>query len=171
MDRQPSTPITFSSEAFVISGLINTKSFLGLGGASSLSSSSSSPSAYSTTASCCEMLIWGAASPTPGASRIVSIMSSINVCRSLSNFVTGFALRLKMGSGKFTICLNAMLVKFLFFADACLDNGVWTSVRTLMGVSDRLSEIHVIHGLVIHQGVYLIIFFKIIHALTGQTGF
>jgi poly(3-hydroxybutyrate) depolymerase len=53
-----------------------------------------------------EPVVW----PTPGASRIVSIMSSIRVCRSLSNLVTGFALRRKMGSGKNTISLNAMLL-------------------------------------------------------------
>jgi hypothetical protein len=56
------------------------------------------------------MLICGAASPTPGASRMVSIILSIKVCNSLSNLVTGFALRRKIGSGRLTIGSKAILI-------------------------------------------------------------
>jgi hypothetical protein len=71
------------------------------------------PSEYSTTINCSEILTCGAASPTPGASRMVSIMSSIKVCKFLSNFVIGFALRRRTGSGTVTICLKAILFSFL----------------------------------------------------------
>ena len=54
------------------------------------------------------ILFLGLFRPTPGASRMVSIMSSIRVCRFLSNLVTGLALRRKTGSGKVTIVRSAI---------------------------------------------------------------
>src|SRR5258706_11650480 len=76
MDRQPSAPSTISSETATISGLTTTYR-LGSGGSAS-SGAPSGVSAYSMTAMRWPTATWGAARPTPGAARMVAIMSSIN---------------------------------------------------------------------------------------------
>src|SRR3990170_1212105 len=69
-------------------------------------SSSSSP--YSTTITRKGTFTWGAASPTPGAARIVSTKSSMIVCRSFPKSVTLRALRRKVGWGRVMISRAAI---------------------------------------------------------------
>src|SRR5215211_7047134 len=64
----------------------------------------------------CESPICGAARPTPGASRIVSTMSSTKILRFLSNVVTGCALRRNTGSGSVTILRRVICWIYLCFS-------------------------------------------------------
>src|SRR3990170_8932944 len=103
MERQPSLPLTVSVEWRTISGLATMNSFGGLGGASGSSAGSSSGSAYSTRISLWLRPTWGAASPTPGATLMVSSMSSASRWSSLSNTLILRARVRSTGSGRVTI--------------------------------------------------------------------
>src|SRR3990170_4071949 len=109
MERQPSLPLTVSVEWRTISGLATMNSFGGLGGASRSSAGSSSSSAYSTRISLWLWPSWGAASPTPGAARIVSSMSSASRWTLPSKTLILRARVRNTGSGRVTILWILMI--------------------------------------------------------------
>src|SRR3990172_8460527 len=106
MERQPSLALTVSVEWRTISGLATTNSFGCTGGASG---SSSSGSAYSTRISLWLWPSWGAASPTPGAARIGSSMSSARRWNLLSKTLILRARVRQTGSGSVTILRILMI--------------------------------------------------------------
>src|SRR3990172_1187617 len=106
MERQPSLALTVSVEWRTISGLATTNSFGCTGGAAGASSSGS---AYSTRISLWLWPSWGAASPTPGAARIVSSMSSASRWTLPSKTLILRARVRNTGSGRVTILWILMI--------------------------------------------------------------
>ena len=97
MERQPSSWIAVSSETPTISGLMKTCGFFG-----------SSFLATSMVTMRCGAPTWIAASPTPGASYMVSNMSSTSLRTSAVIFFTGSETSRNRLSGRMRISRSAM---------------------------------------------------------------